>query len=306
MASISLKPNHPPHCIEATEVYRIAPDIDSPIKLRIASGGAGQSGLIRAFAEGFIKQHMKTTGSPPFSVAWMASDTTMSFNSLALQAVDMSITYHPVAEKTAIQQGIADRREYIWRDHWMLVGPTSNPANLPTSGSSSIYDLFTQLFRACISSQSSPTPIRFLSRYDKSAANIKESSLWTAIGQTPWSHPRSSWYHTYIEFPFRALEVAALLGEYSLVDKGTWWSVEPWVREKLVVFKTGEDEEDDPLLNPAHALVSSNAENGAFANTFVDWLISEDGGQEVVRNFTKNGIVLYSTAPPPISPPSQL
>jgi hypothetical protein len=122
MASIFLTPNHSPHYIEATEVYRVAPDTDSQVKLRIASGGAGQSGLIRAFAEGFIKHHMKTTVAPHFAVAWMASDTTMSFNSLALRAVDMSITYHPVAEKTAIQQGLADRREYIWRDHWMLVG----------------------------------------------------------------------------------------------------------------------------------------------------------------------------------------
>jgi hypothetical protein len=122
MASIFLKPNHPPHYIEATEVYRLAPDTNSQVKLRIASGGAGQSGLIRAFAECFIKHHIKTTAAPPFAVAWMASDTTMSFNSLALRAVDMSFTYHPVAEKTAIQQGIADRREYIWRDHWMLVG----------------------------------------------------------------------------------------------------------------------------------------------------------------------------------------
>jgi ABC-type tungstate transport system permease subunit len=127
MASIFLKPNHPPHYIEATEAYRIAPDTDSPIKLRIASGGAGQSGLIRTFAEGFIKHHVKTTGAAPFAIAWMASDTTVSFNSLALKAVDMSITYHPVAEKTAIQQGIAERREYIWQDHWMLVGRSQIP-----------------------------------------------------------------------------------------------------------------------------------------------------------------------------------
>jgi hypothetical protein len=58
----------------------------------------------------------------------MASDTTMSFNSLALKAVDMSITYHPIAENTAIQQGIADRREYIWRDPWMLVGALFHPS----------------------------------------------------------------------------------------------------------------------------------------------------------------------------------
>lgn len=65
---------------------------------------------------------MRTTNAKPFAVAWMASDTTLSFNSLALRAVDMSITYHAIAEQTAMEQGIADRREYIWRDHWMLVG----------------------------------------------------------------------------------------------------------------------------------------------------------------------------------------
>jgi ABC-type tungstate transport system permease subunit len=116
------------------------------------------------------------------------------------------------------------------------LGPKSNPANLSTTESDSIYDLFTQLFRACIETQNSKNPIRFLSRYDKSAANIKESSIWTAIGQTPWSYPPSTWYHTCVDFPFRALEVTALLGEYSLVDKGTWWSVEPWIREKLMIF----------------------------------------------------------------------
>jgi ABC-type tungstate transport system permease subunit len=116
------------------------------------------------------------------------------------------------------------------------LGPKSNPANLSTTESDSIYDLFTQLVRACIETQNSKNPIRFLSRYDKSAANIKESSIWTAIGQTPWSYPPSTWYHTCVDFPFRALEVTALLGEYSLVDKGTWWSVEPWIREKLMIF----------------------------------------------------------------------
>jgi len=124
MASISLKPDHPPHYIPPTEIYRIPSDTSttSPIKLRIATGGAGQSGLIRAFAEAFIAHQIKTTNREPFAVAWMASDTTLSFNALALKAVDMSITYHPAAERIALEQGITDRREYAWRDHWMLVG----------------------------------------------------------------------------------------------------------------------------------------------------------------------------------------
>jgi ABC-type tungstate transport system permease subunit len=79
-------------------------------------------------------------------------------------------------------------------------------------------------------------PVRFLSRYDKSAANIKESNLWSAIGQTPWSYAYSNWYHRYVDFPFQALKVAAQLGEYTFVDRGTWFSVEPWIRAKMDVF----------------------------------------------------------------------
>lgn len=36
--------------------------------------------------------------------------------------MDLGITYHAIAEHTAIIDGFADRVEYAWRDHWMLVG----------------------------------------------------------------------------------------------------------------------------------------------------------------------------------------
>ena len=38
------------------------------IKLRIANGGAGQSGLIGAWADAFIQYSVKTLGYPPFQV----------------------------------------------------------------------------------------------------------------------------------------------------------------------------------------------------------------------------------------------
>lgn len=122
MASVNTSSTRPPVHIEPTEVYRINNDTTSPVKLRIATGGAGQSGLIRAFALAFIEHEVRKHNAEPFAVAWCASDTTVSFNSLALRAVDLSITYHPVAEQIALDQGVADRREYAWRDHWLLVG----------------------------------------------------------------------------------------------------------------------------------------------------------------------------------------
>lgn len=126
MASVNPSETHPPLYLEPTEVYSLANHQSSPIKLRIATGGAGQSGLIRAFALAFIPYHMRTTECEPFAIAWSASDTSLSFNSLALRGADLSITYHPAAEEIALDQGIADRREYAWRDHWMLVGEKEN------------------------------------------------------------------------------------------------------------------------------------------------------------------------------------
>lgn len=127
MASIKVKPSAPPPHVEPAEIYHATTRnlLPSPVKLRIATGGAGQSGLIRALAEAFIRQKDKSAAisvEPPFSIAWYASDTSQSFNYLAQNVVDLSITYHAGAEHIALKQGVADRREYLFRDHWMLVG----------------------------------------------------------------------------------------------------------------------------------------------------------------------------------------
>lgn len=82
----------------------------------------------------------------------------------------------------------------------------------------------------------SDNKVRFLSRYDKSATNIKESAIWTSIGQTPWSYPFSFFYHINPDFPYQALATAAKQQEYTLVDRGTWYGVEPWIRERMKVF----------------------------------------------------------------------
>jgi ABC-type tungstate transport system permease subunit len=201
-----------------------------------------------------------------------------------------------------MQQGIVDRVEYAWRDHFVLVGPKVNPARLPTDGKTSIYELFALLSQAAIDTATSATPIRFLSRYDKSANNIAESRIWTSIGQTPWSTPYSSFYHRYIDFPFGALRAASKLGDYTLVDRGTWNSIDRETIDRMVLFKGAfEAAEDDALLNPAHVLVRTYSPNKQLANSFADFMIS-DKGQETVREFKVNGVVLYADAPKDVNP----
>ena len=109
--------------IQPTEIYcGTAKGSNLPVKLRIATGGAGQSGLLRALADAFIDDQIRETKCPPFAVAWIKSDTTASFNHLADSSADLSITYNAAAEQIAIAQGIADKRVYAWRDHFLLVG----------------------------------------------------------------------------------------------------------------------------------------------------------------------------------------
>lgn len=129
MASIKIDQQtaqgHPPS-VPAEETYHGHFNPTAPVELRIATGGAGQSGLVRALADAFINDLTARGNAEPFSVAWLKSDTTASFNYLAENAADVSITYHPAAENIAVKQGIADRREYAWRDHWLLVGTSTS------------------------------------------------------------------------------------------------------------------------------------------------------------------------------------
>lgn len=82
---------------------------------------------------------------------------------------------------------------------------------------------FSQLFRAAVASDQT---VRFLSRYDRSVTNIKESKIWTEIGQFPRAIAFSFFYHINPEFPYQALAVAVKVQEYTLIDRGTWYGVD--------------------------------------------------------------------------------
>ena len=116
-----------------------------------------------------------------FRIAWYKGDTTETINFLKEGTVDVGITYSPIAEKIAIEQGIAeDPSYYAFRDHFWLVGPPSNPAKL--SPSSDIVEMFSQMYTTAEAGNTQP-PVKFLTRFDKSATNIKDSELWIKIGQ---------------------------------------------------------------------------------------------------------------------------
>ncbi|KAG6826911.1 hypothetical protein H0H92_013936 [Tricholoma furcatifolium] len=270
------------------------------IKLRIANGGAGQSGLIGAWADTFIRYSVEKLGHKPFLVGWYLGDTTESLAFLANGSVDIAVTYNVAAETQSMKSSAASELVYGFRDHFLLVGPTSNPANL-SPYNDDIYTMFNKIVAGGNEDAAHPPQdrpaVRFLSRFDKSATNIKESELFITIGQVPWALAYSKWYHQYPHFPLLALQTASQLSEYTVTDRGTWLSSPASVTERLTIFKAGTDDPSDALLNPAHVLRGTRALNVEHAKEFMSWVVAKDGGQKVVAEFKKGDDVLYSEAP---------
>lgn len=229
------------------------------------------------------------------------SDTTFTIKNLQSGEADLGISYVPQAEQLAAEQGIINAQTgyyYLFRDHFIIAGPPENPAGVNDSMSANT--IFAKIYQAGeLNTAKTPVPTRFLTRYDKSATNLKESTLWLGIGQVPWALPYSTWYHQFPAFPIQALSTASLLKEYTLTDRGTFLSLQalsPNLTAALRTFKNGTDNESDPLLLPGHLLVGNKARNATLAQQFAKWATSPRG-QDVVTGFKKNDQQLYSGAP---------
>ncbi|QRW10813.1 tungstate-binding protein [Ceratobasidium sp. AG-Ba] len=284
-------------------------DSNTPTMLRISNGGAGLSGLVGALANQFVDYCVQSGNGSRFKVEWIKGDTTETIGYLGTGQTDVGITYSKAAECQAVNDQVSDRREYGFRDHFYLVGPSaggsnnSNPARLiPTSDGNKSEDILQQIQKIVRTGNLQGTPpTRFLSRYDKSATNIKDSELFIRVGQVPWALAYSKWYHEYPRYPIDALQAASLLQEYTITDRGTWLSTDKTYTDKLTIYNEGRDTDpEDPLLNPAFFLTSTKscAQNKEMANAFLDWVVS-DAGQKAVAEFKQPNSteLLYTSAP---------
>ncbi|KIJ30925.1 hypothetical protein M422DRAFT_267443 [Sphaerobolus stellatus SS14] len=214
---------------------------DAPMKLRIANGAAGQSGPIRELAQ-FLS----------IIVGWYLGDTTQSLAFLSAESIDIALTYHPAAEKRCKASAS------FAQDHFCLVGPKSKPAEL-NPRDDTVLDMFSKIVEKGNEDDVVPPktrpPVRFLSRYDKSATNIKESEIFIQIGQVSWALAYSKWYHQYPRFPLQSLSGASALEEYMFIDRGAWLSSPQSVTDRMTVYKKAEQfaGDDDLLLLPCHA-----------------------------------------------------
>ncbi|KAE8382962.1 hypothetical protein BDV26DRAFT_304518 [Aspergillus bertholletiae] len=307
------------NALAAADIYNGGCTGDNPVKLRIGNGGAGQSGLVKELATHFIQNQTNSCQdtSKVFSIEWVTGDTTETINNLKTKKVDVGITYHKTAEQIAINAGFAsgclykddnsttpcfggaencqgyemERPCYSFRDHFYLAGPKNNTAGIRDEDD--ITEAFSKLYSAAQNGTA-----RFLSRFDKSATNIKDSELWIAIGQVPWAIAYSKWYHQYIDYPIEALTTAIKLSEYTITDRGTYLTLrnrDHDLASELEIYKRGDEYEE--LLNPADMITATDSENRELAREFVKWVLSNEG-QDIIANFHKqDGYCLYRGFP---------
>lgn len=148
-------------------------------------------------ADHFIRNQTNNCKEKVFQVEWVTGDTTETIDNLKTGKADVGITYSQAAEKIAIDSGIASGCEYChnnsepcfrtcsgckekpcytFRDHFLLTGPKNNTPKIDKADD--IKTTFTKLYNAAENGTA-----RFLTRFDKSATNIKDSELWISIGQ---------------------------------------------------------------------------------------------------------------------------
>ncbi|KIK66445.1 hypothetical protein GYMLUDRAFT_239395 [Collybiopsis luxurians FD-317 M1] len=325
-----------PSPLHPSQTYNGGYDEAKTVRLRVANGGAGQSGLVGALADAFVRWCVKDSEShnypreAPFLVEWYLGDTTQSLSYLASGWVDVALTYNEAAEMALLKRQQAVKRELVFVDHFYLVGPASNPAGLAPGDS--VHEIFSKIAAGGAQDAVTPPtskrpPIRFLSRFDKSATNIKESELFIKIGQVPWAAPTAVWYHLYPRFPQEALRAASVLEEYTLTDRKLHISHTPQraahaaplvdspdVSGDLInlaspaqvanrINDDNDEESDRALLNPCNALLGASKSllDPVLAAKFMRWLVALDGGQKVVREFTTradgwDGEVIYQPA----------
>ena len=252
------------------------------IKIRIGNGGGGQTGLLRALAEDYLKISGKKYG-----IAWYQDISINALKQLKLGTVDIAMVYERQQAAEAEREGWATHHTPVFNDHFLIVGPRRNPADLDESDSPQV--VFTKIAELGEKKSQKSQPV-FLSRDDYSGTNIKEKSIWMVEGFKPWIGDKS-WYLKYPTFPKDALLYAGRKGLYTITDRGTWLSNINEITDSKIFISGGKS-----LLNPCFALLGKKPSKETIA--FLQYLKS-DHAQQLIAGFGKekyNGQALFTPA----------
>lgn len=249
------------------------------IQLRIGNGGAGPTGILRALSEDYLQVSGKK-----ISIAWYQDISINTLQQLKQGHIDIALVYERVQATEAAKEGWATRSTPIFNDHFLIVGPKSNPAKLDKSDS--IQNIFLKIAKT---GKKISQPI-FLSRDDNSGTNIKEHLLWNSVDLKPWKGT-AKWYFRYPAFPQDALIYSNAHQLYSITDWGTWIYNKDQTSNLDIYAQGGKS-----LLNHCFALLGKNPSKETLE--FLEYLKS-NRAQNLIADFGKDiydGQALFTPA----------
>jgi len=189
---------------------------------------------------------------------------------------DVLLVHARASEDAFVDSGYGVNRKDVMYNYFFIVGPKEDPA-----GIASIKDAGVAM-QKIYDSQA-----KFISRGDKSGTNTKELSIWKKYNLKPQGQP---WYVEAGQGMGATLMMASEMGAYTLVDSGTWHAFADKVNLKIVL-------EGDPVLFNPYGVIAVNPQK--YPNThynaamsFVQFITSDEG-QQLIREYTKNGQKLF-------------
>lgn len=187
--------------------------------------------------------------------------------------IDLVMVHARALEEKFIADGFGTRRISLMYNDYVIVGPSTDPAGIRKSETAA---------GALKKIMNSNAP--FISRGDKSGTHVAEMELWNNAVITP----EGAWYHVYekgSDGNASTLKYADRNNAYTVIDRATYLSLKDQITLTILV------EGDDALLNfisliPVHPAKCPNV-NAQDTQTFVDWLVSPEEGQLIIRDFGK-------------------
>jgi tungstate transport system substrate-binding protein len=198
--------------------------------------------------------------------------------------VDVVIVNDAEALDRFVAAGEGTRRLHIMSNQFVIVGPQSDPAHVKgmTDAAAALREI--ARLRA-----------PFISRGDDSGTHAAEQRLWQAAKVNPKARS-GSWYRETGLGMALTIQMAARLGAYTLTDRATWLRAGDAANNPVLVAG------DPKLLNLYEVILVNPAKhphvNVAAANTFIDWLVSDEG-REAIAGYRVNGEQMFVPTPGP-------
>lgn len=191
--------------------------------------------------------------------------------------VDAVLVHSRTAEEAFVAAGHATHRREIMYNDFVLVGPSSDPANIANAASAA--DALQRI---------DATDAVFVSRGDDSGTHKMELSLWKSAGIAPDS--LGAPYRSVGSGMGAALNTASGMDAYILSDRPTWLTFGN--KGDLALLFSG-----DPVLFNPYALLPVNPQRHPHVKAdavarLEDWLAGPRG-KEVIESFTHDGQPLF-------------